>query len=44
MNSTEIEESKKEVLFGVTNDYPLTFNDHINNLFGTINYKLHYEE
>ena len=40
-NSTEIEESKKVVLLGITIDKRLTFNEHIDNLRRTANYKLH---
>ena len=41
MNSTEIEESKKVVLLSITIDNLLTFNNHINNLCRTANYKQH---
>ena len=41
INSTEIEESKKVVLLGITIDNLLTFNEHIGNLCRTANYKLH---
>ena len=41
INSTEIEESKKVVLLGITVDSLLTFNEHIDNLCSTANYKLH---
>ena len=41
INTTEIEESKKVVLLGITIDNLLTFNEHIDNLYRTGNYKLH---
>ena len=41
INSTKIEESKKVVLLGITIDNLLTFNEHIDNLCRTVNYKLH---
>ena len=41
ISSTEIEETKKVVLLGITIDNPLTFNEHIDNLCRTANYKLH---
>ena len=41
INSTKIEETKKVVLLGITIDNPLTFNEHIDNLCRTANYKLH---
>ena len=41
MNSTEIEENKKVVLLGITTDNLLTFNEHVDNLCRTANYKLH---
>ena len=41
INSTEIEESKKVVLLGIITDNLLTFNEHIDNLCRTANYKLH---
>ena len=41
INSTEIEETKKVVLLGITIDNLLTFNEHIDNLCRTANYKLH---
>ena len=41
INSTEIEESKKVVLLGITINNLLTFNEHIENLHRTANYKLH---
>ena len=41
INSTEIEESKKVVLLVITIDNLLTFNEHIDNLCRTANYKLH---
>ena len=41
INSTKIEESKKVVLLGITIDNLLTFNEHIDNLCRTANYKLH---
>ena len=37
--STEIEESKKVVLLGITTDNLLTFNEHNDNLCRTANYK-----
>ena len=41
INSTKIKESKKVVLLGITFDNLLTFNEHIDNLCNTTNYKLH---
>ena len=41
INSTKTEESKKVVLLGITIDNLLTFNEHIDNLCRTANYKLH---
>ena len=41
INSTEIEESKKVVLLGITIDNLLTFNEHLDNLCRTANHKLH---
>ena len=41
INSTENEETKKVVLLGITIDNLLTFNEHIDNLCRTANYKLH---
>ena len=41
INSTEIEESKKVVLLGITIDNFSTFNELIDNLCRTANYKLH---
>ena len=41
INSTEIEETKKVVLLGITIDNLLTFNEHIDNLCRTANYKLY---
>ena len=41
INTTEIEESKKLVLLGITIDNLLTFNEHIDNICRTANYKLH---
>ena len=41
INSTETEESKKVLLLGITIDNLLTFNEHIDNLCRTANYKLH---
>ena len=41
INSTGIEETKKVVLLGITIDNILTFNEHIDNLCRTANYKLH---
>ena len=43
INSTEIEESKKVVLLGITIDNLLTSNEHIDNLRQIINY-MHYKE
>ena len=40
-NSTEIEETKKVVLLGITIDNLLTFNEHTENLCRTANYKPH---
>ena len=40
INSIQIEESKKVVLLGITIDNFLTFNEHIDNLCRTENYKL----
>ena len=41
INSTEIEETKKVLLLGITTDNLLTFSEHIDNLCRTANYKLH---
>ena len=41
INTTEIEESRKVVLLGITIDNLLIFNEHIDNLCSTANYKLH---
>ena len=41
INTTEIEESRKIVLLGITIDNLLIFNEHIDNLCRTANYKLH---
>ena len=41
INATEIEESRKVVLLGITIDNLLIFNEHIDNLRRTANYKLH---
>ena len=41
INTTEIEESRKVVLLGITIDNLLIFNEHIDNLCRTENYKLH---
>ena len=41
INTTEIEESRKVVLLGITIDNILIFNEHIDNLCRTANYKLH---
>ena len=41
INTTEIEESRKVVLLGITIDNLLIFNEHIDNLCCTANYKLH---
>ena len=41
INTTEIEESKKVVLLGITIDNLLTFIEHIDNLCLMANYKLH---
>ena len=41
INTTEIEQSKKVVLLGITIDNLLTFNERIDNLCRTANYKLH---
>ena len=41
INTTEIEESKKVVLLGITIDNLLIFNGHIDNLCRPANYKLH---
>ena len=41
MNTTEVEESKKLVLLGITIGNFLIFNEHIDNLCRTANYKLH---
>ena len=41
INSTEIEETKKVVLLGISIDNLLTFNEHIDDLCRTANYKLH---
>ena len=41
INTTEIEESRKVVLLGTTTDNLLIFNEHIDNLCLTANYKLH---
>ena len=41
INTTEIEESRKVVLLSIANDNVLIFNEHIDNLCRTANYKLH---
>ena len=41
INSNEAEESKKVVLLCITIDNPLTFNEHIDHLCRTANYKIH---
>ena len=41
INRTEIEKSRKVVLLGITIDNLLIFNEHIDNLCRTANYKLH---
>ena len=41
INTTEIEESTKVVLLGITIDNLLIFNEHNDNLCRTVNYKLH---
>ena len=41
INTTEIEETEKVDLRGITIDNLLTFNEHIGNLYRTANYKLH---
>ena len=41
INTTEIEESRKVVLLGITIDNLLIFNKYIDNLCRTANYKLH---
>ena len=41
INTTEIEQCKKVVLLGITIDNLLTFNERIDNLCRTANYKLH---
>ena len=41
INTTEIEESRKIVLLGITIDNLLIFNEHIDNLCRTANCKLH---
>ena len=41
INTTEIEESRKVVLLGITINNLLIFNEHIDNLCRTANYKLH---
>ena len=41
INTTEIEESRKVVLVGITIDNLLIFNEHMDNLCRTVNYKLH---
>ena len=41
INTTEIEERRKVVLLGITIDNLLIFNEHIDNLCRTENYKLH---
>ena len=43
INTTEIEQSKKVVLLGITTDNLLTFNEHIDHLRQIINY-MHYKE
>ena len=43
INTTEIEQSKKVVLLGITIDNLLTFNEHIDHLRQIINY-MHYKE
>ena len=40
-NKTEIEESRKVVLLGITIDNLLIFDEHVDNLCRTANYKLH---
>ena len=37
----KVKESQKLVLLGVTTDNRLTFKDHVDMLFSTVNYKLH---
>ena len=41
INPTEIEESRKVVLLDITTDNLLIFNEHIDNLCRTVNYKRH---
>ena len=41
INTTEIEESRKVVLLGITIDKFLIFNEHIDNLCRVANYKVH---
>ena len=41
INASEIEESKRAVLPGITIENLLTFNEHIDNLCRTANFKLH---
>ena len=41
MNTTEVEESKKVILLGIAIGNFLIFNEHIDNLCRTANYKLH---
>ena len=41
INTTEIEESRKVVLLGITVDNLFIFNEHIDNICRTANYKLH---
>ena len=41
INTTQIEESRKVVLLGITVDDLLMFNEDIHNLCRTANYKLH---
>ena len=40
-NTSEIQESRKVVLLGITIDNLLIFNEHVDNLCRTANYKLH---
>ena len=44
INTTEIEESRKVVLLGITIDNLLIFNEHIDNLCRMIINQMHYEE
>ena len=41
VNTTGVEESRKVVLLGITTDNLIIFNEHIDNLCRTANYKLH---